>query len=176
MKAFVCDACGMAITNPYEVKMREFYVRCEFELSGVFPCNVRTFKHKIHLCDDCYHALHEIGKKTAMPGGGSMKCKYEGSGVWEGRCVGTREVDPCKGYEKCKSYCPDCQTNADRIRALSDEDLAELFEQTVSQRDHYLLKKLQEAGIDAELYEIPEATKKKHLDWLRQPAGGEQHG
>ena len=66
MKAFVCDACGMTITNPYEVKMREFYVGCEFEQSGVFPHNIRTFKHKVHLCDDCYHALHEICKKTAM--------------------------------------------------------------------------------------------------------------
>ena len=65
MKAFVCDACGMTITNPYKVKMREFYTGCDFEIDGVFPCNVRRFKHKIHLCDDCYHALHEIGKKTA---------------------------------------------------------------------------------------------------------------
>ena len=61
--------------------------------------------------------------KTAMPGGESKKCKYEGKGVWEGRCVGTKEVDPCKGYEKCKSYRPDCQTNADRIRAMSDEQM-----------------------------------------------------
>ena len=53
-----------------------------------------------------------------------MKCKYEGSGVWEGRCVGTKEVDPCIGIEKCDRYKPDCQTNADRIRAMSDEELA----------------------------------------------------
>lgn len=83
------------------------------------------------------------------------------------------------GYTFCDSYIQDTpkeKTNADRIRSMSDEELAELFEQIVSQRDHYLLKKLQEAGIDAELYEMPEASKKKHLDWLRQPAGGEQHG
>lgn len=38
-----------------------------------------------------------------------MKCKYEGSGAWEGRCIGTRELDPCKGYESCKNYRPDCK-------------------------------------------------------------------
>ncbi len=103
-----------------------------------------------------------------------------------------RKEYPCFYYEngKCKRFSNDEVTSycvmapcyyqvlsrADRIRDMSDEELAELFEQIVSQRDHYLLKKLQEAGIDAELYEMPEASKKKHLDWLRQPAGGEQHG
>lgn len=56
-----------------------------------------------------------------------MKCKYEGSGAWEGRCVGTKEVDPCIGIEKCDRYKPDCLTNADRIRAMSDEELVELL-------------------------------------------------
>ena len=53
-----------------------------------------------------------------------MKCKYEGSGIWEGRCVGTKEVDPCPGYDKCKNFKPDYKTNADHIRAMSDEELA----------------------------------------------------
>ena len=34
-----------------------------------------------------------------------MKCKYEGSGVWEGRCTGTKEVEPCVG-DKCKMFKP----------------------------------------------------------------------
>ena len=38
-----------------------------------------------------------------------MRCKYEGSGAWKGRCIGTRELDPCKGYESCKNYRPDCK-------------------------------------------------------------------
>ena len=33
-----------------------------FEQGMAFPHNVKTFKHKVHLCDDCYHALHEIAK------------------------------------------------------------------------------------------------------------------
>lgn len=54
-----------------------------------------------------------------------VKCKYEGTGIWNGRCTGTKEVDPCLGYDKCKQYKPNYMTNADRIRAMSDEELAE---------------------------------------------------
>lgn len=95
------------------------------------------------------------------------------------KCENCKKYDDCRTgsglWQPCGAYVPKRITNADRIRAMSDEELAELFEQIVSQRDHYLLKKLQEAGIDADLYEMPEASKKKHLDWLRQPAEGEQH-
>ena len=56
-----------------------------------------------------------------------VKCKYEGTGVWNGRCTGTKEVDPCPGYDKCKEYKPNYTTNADRIRAMSDEELAEFL-------------------------------------------------
>lgn len=35
-----------------------------------------------------------------------MKCKYEGSGVWAGRCVGTKHVDPCIGQDKCDMFKP----------------------------------------------------------------------
>ena len=56
-----------------------------------------------------------------------VKCKYEGTGVWDGRCTWTKEVDPCPGYDKCKEYKPDYMTNADRIRAMSDEELANVL-------------------------------------------------
>ena len=52
-----------------------------------------------------------------------IKCKYEGTGIWSGRCVGTKEVDPCPGYDKCKQYKTNYTTNADHIRAMSDEEL-----------------------------------------------------
>ena len=64
-----------------------------------------------------------------------MKCKYEGSGVWEGRCVGTKEVDPCPGYDKCKRFKPNYMTNADHIRSMSDEELAEFLEYLYSHCD-----------------------------------------
>ena len=56
-----------------------------------------------------------------------MKCKYEGTGVWAGRCTGTKEIDPCIGYANCSRFKGDYQTNADRIRAMSDEELAEFL-------------------------------------------------
>lgn len=56
-----------------------------------------------------------------------VKCKYEGTGIWDGRCTGTKEVDPCPGYDKCKQYKPNYMTNAQKIRAMSDEELAKLL-------------------------------------------------
>lgn len=38
-----------------------------------------------------------------------MTCRYEGFGVWKGRCIGTMELDPCRGYENCKNYRPNCE-------------------------------------------------------------------
>lgn len=58
------------------------------------------------------------------------KCKYEGTGIWNGRCVGTKEVDPCPGYDKCKKYKPNYTTNADHIRSMSDEELADMLWKT----------------------------------------------
>lgn len=63
-KAYVCDACGTTMTNPYEAKMRQFYVGVEFDYGMAFPCNVKTRKSKVHLCDECYHALKTIAKKA----------------------------------------------------------------------------------------------------------------
>ena len=61
-----------------------------------------------------------------------MACKYEGTGIRTGRCIGTKEVDPCPGYDKCKRYKPNYTTNADRIRAMSDEELADVIANGVS--------------------------------------------
>ena len=62
-KAYVCDACGIAITNPHNVKMKEFYIGYSFELCGVLS-SFDTRRVKVHLCDDCYHALCEIATKV----------------------------------------------------------------------------------------------------------------
>ena len=97
-----------------------------------------------------------------------MKCKYEGSGVWEGRCVRTREVDPCEGYEKCKSYRPDCQTNADRIRGMSDEELAKFLESSHGCPT--------DDDCEYGRYAKIENCIKHWENWLRQPAEEEQHG
>ena len=85
-----------------------------------------------------------------------VKCKYEGNGIWNGRCTGTKEVDPCPGYDKCKQYKPNYTTNADRIRAMSDFELAKEIENAQS-------------GI-----EIKNPKNIDYFDcileWLRQPA------
>ena len=61
-----------------------------------------------------------------------VKCKYEGTGIWNGRCTGTKEVDPCPGYDKCKQYKPNYTTNADKIRSMSDFELAKEIENAQS--------------------------------------------
>ena len=79
-----------------------------------------------------------------------VKCKYEGTGIWDGRCTGTKEVDTCHGYDKCKQYKPNYTTNAERIRAMSDEELAERLDEWQDWG----------GGLSKEWW----------LEWLKQPA------
>ena len=78
-----------------------------------------------------------------------VKCKYEGTGIWDGRCIGTKEVDPCPGYDKCKQYKPNYTTNADSIRSMDDEELAEF------------------------LIDLADDGNLRIREWLKQPAEGE---
>jgi hypothetical protein len=59
--AYVCDACGKTITDPYSVKMKEFNVGVEFDFDGDWPV-FRSPKQRIHLCDECFHGLHWIAQ------------------------------------------------------------------------------------------------------------------
>lgn len=56
-----------------------------------------------------------------------MKCHYEGTGYLEGKCIGTKGIDPCVGYERCATFKSYTMTNAERIRAMSDEELAKVI-------------------------------------------------
>ena len=90
-----------------------------------------------------------------------VKCKYEGTGIWDGRCTGTKEVDPCQGYDKCKQYKPNYMTNADRIRSMTDDELNDLFHEIYN------------AGVDdASSYEWGQRTNSFEwtMDWLQKPA------
>ena len=90
-----------------------------------------------------------------------VKCKYEGNGIWNGRCTGTKEVDPCPGYDKCKQYNPNYTTNADRIRSMTDDEL------------NYLFHEIYDAGVDdAVAYEWGQRTNSFEwsMEWLQQPA------
>ena len=62
------------------------------------------------------------------------------------------------------------QTHADRIRSMSDEELAELFGAIIREREIVLLQKLREQGVEASIVEMPELTFNSHLEWLKQPA------
>ena len=90
-----------------------------------------------------------------------MKCKYEGSGVWEGRCVGTKEVDPCVGHEKCERFKPNFKTNADHIRSMTDEELAKWVTEFVELT-------LETNGLDDE-YELDSTFATGLLHLLKQP-------
>ncbi len=54
-----------------------------------------------------------------------MKCRYETP--VSGRCLGSKEIDPCPGYDKCEGFKPDYKTNGDHIRALTDKEMAEIL-------------------------------------------------
>ena len=92
------------------------------------------------------------------------KCKYEGTGIWDGRCIGTKEVDPCPGYDKCKKYKPNYTTNADHIRAMSDEELASWFCNSVTMECCY---------DTCPARHICSGDDNGMLKWLKQPFEGE---
>lgn len=58
-QVYQCDACGEVMKNPYDAKMKEFYVGCTFDLDRVWPTNWTRVK-RIHLCEDCYHGLKKL--------------------------------------------------------------------------------------------------------------------
>jgi len=91
------------------------------------------------------------------------------------RCMENAEIY-CKSYPRCNG----CNafrepTNADLVRAMSDEELAELFGAIIREREIILLRELREKGVEASIVEIPELTYNAHLEWLKQPAEVEDH-
>ena len=99
-----------------------------------------------------------------------MVCKYEGTGIWAGRCQGTKEVDPCPGYDKCKQYKPDYMTNADRIRAMSDRELAHFMaERNVNESTLLLLNR--DHGLTCtQIAALKHRIYCSYMQWLKQPA------
>lgn len=64
MRVYQCDSCKKVISDPYTVKMKEFYVGVDTDyFSGIgIPIESKR-KIKIQLCDDCYKGLHLIAEK-----------------------------------------------------------------------------------------------------------------
>lgn len=67
MKAYTCDICKIAITDPYTAKMKEFYWACDYEIDGIYPKKAKR-KQKLHLCGNCFEGLKGIfAKRSADP-------------------------------------------------------------------------------------------------------------
>ena len=83
-------------------------------------------------------------------------------------CVGCGRLDICS-LEPLSRHCvlqakmkaEQPQTNADRIRTMNDEELADY---------HAKMQLLGEYGVDSEKTEL---CKKLWLDWLQSPVGGD---
>lgn len=64
MRVYQCDCCNKVISDPYTVKMKEFYLGVDMEYFTRIQLPVESKrKIKIHLCDDCYKGLHLIAEK-----------------------------------------------------------------------------------------------------------------
>jgi hypothetical protein len=85
-----------------------------------------------------------------------MKCKFEHDGHCC-NCGATQYMIECK--QPCETIVP--MTNADRIRAMSDEELYKFLSQ-------YVFYKVCDEGCDACTYNGD--CDKRLLDWLKQPA------
>lgn len=87
----------------------------------------------------------------------------------KGYCDDPLDCDNCDVWVHGKGgkFVP---TNGDRIRAMSDEELAKLFWSIIHERELLIIEKLNEQGIEASLFEAPNASVKAHMEWLKQPA------
>lgn len=64
MRVYQCDCCNKVISDPYTVKMKEFYLGVDTDyFSGIAILVECKSKIKIHLCDDCFKGLHVIAEK-----------------------------------------------------------------------------------------------------------------
>ena len=47
------------------------------------------------------------------------------------RCIGTKELDQCPGFDKCPRYKPNYKTNEDWLKSLSRTELARAIVATI---------------------------------------------
>ena len=97
---------------------------------------------RMNRCGECANFIPTVIKRTARNG----KCR-----LFYSSCT----TENSRG---CKNFSRKTITNADRIRAMSDEKMAKDLIP--------LIMEVCEDGIPCDEY---------MLDWLRQPAEGEQH-
>ena len=83
-------------------------------------------------------------------------------------CVECRFLDG--GYGDPSNWKPQVITNADRIRAMSDEELADLIVGIMSRQRAMMLQRLSGELPNVSVVEMPMMAKAAHLKWLQQPA------
>lgn len=65
MKVYKCDSCGVEITKPHKVGMKEFCL-------SVSNCDIWQVlmpsknKRKVHLCKNCYRGLYILVKRQDL--------------------------------------------------------------------------------------------------------------
>ncbi len=67
MRVYKCDSCGVNITKPYDVKMKEFTLSACIDEHGIFPIPWKK-KTKVHLCNECFIGLYIIPKRIDIDG------------------------------------------------------------------------------------------------------------
>ena len=99
MKAYICDICGIDITDPHSVKMKEFCFTVD-------NCDIHqvptkdTVKVKIHLCNNCFEKLKAIAKeKVQMENTKAKEAKAE-----EGKYFTPAEVRAMSAEEVRANY------------------------------------------------------------------------
>ena len=63
-------------------------------------------------------------------------------------------------------------TIADRIRGMTDEELATFLTAILSERDRIISKQFAEKGVPNTLVEVPIVSYARHLEYLRSPWEG----
>lgn len=65
-KYYICDTCGKVIEDPYSQEMKEFYLSGGYQ-DGDTSRDLVEEKKAVHLCDNCFNALHLIAGGEKMP-------------------------------------------------------------------------------------------------------------
>lgn len=56
MKAYICDACGALLYDPYKATMREYVYSSRSGTKG-------KWKRTVHLCAGCFQNLHWLAER-----------------------------------------------------------------------------------------------------------------
>ena len=101
-----------------------------------------------------------------------MTIKYDNCKDCHSRCVhaGKDRKFVCINGVSCKITTGKSQTNADRIRAMSDEELAKILNAFTSYFDECNRSVMDIYCRDCELFELCSLWEGKAIEWLQQPA------